>query len=680
MPFALNSQFFCRAVDFSALISNISATAIFGKFIIRFVTIIKGLAYIMKETLTEKILKKHLVEGEYKKGQEIGIRIDQTITQDATGTMAYLQLEALGIDRVKTELSVSYIDHNMLQQDFKNPDDHQYLQGIAAKYGIVLSKAGNGICHQVHLERFAKPGKTQVGSDSHTPTAGGIGAIAIGVGGLDAALSMAGKPFFVNVPAVVNISLSGSLRKGVAAKDVILEVLRRINVKGGVGKVLEYTGAGVATLSVPERATITNMGAETGATTSIFPSDDRTRSFLKSMNREEDWTELAADEDAVYDETIEINLSELVPLAAMPHSPGKVATVASLAGMKVNQVAVGSCTNSSFKDLMTAAELIKGKTVDPETSLMVSPGSRTILKEMAKRGALSDLVGAGARILECSCGPCIGQGGAPISDGVSVRTFNRNFEGRSGTKSAQAYLTSVETAIATAMTGCMTDPMTLESIPEISEPEHFDVDDSLIVYPPQDGSSVEIVRGPNIAPLPQAKPLPTSLSGEVLLKVPNDITTDDIMPAGKFLPLRSNVPEYAKHVFEPIDAEFAERALAKGGGFIVAGENYGQGSSREHAALCPMYLGVKAVITKSFARIHLANLVNFGILPLTLDDASVYDDIDQTDILEIDVSDLNAPLKLINKTKDSEYAVSHPLSSHDIEILKAGGKLAFSRG
>ncbi len=632
----------------------------------------------MKETLTEKILKGHLLEGEYEKGKEVGIRIDQTITQDATGTMAYLQFEKLGVERVKTELSVSYIDHNMLQQDFKNPDDHQYLQGIAAKYGIVLSKAGNGICHQVHLERFAKPGKTQVGSDSHTPTAGGIGAIAIGVGGLDAALCMAGKPFFVKVPAVVNVELSGSLSRGVAAKDVILEVLRRIGVKGGVGKVLEYTGSGVSTLSVPERATITNMGAETGATTSIFPSDDITRSFLKAMDREDDWKEISADDGAVYDETIKIDLAEVVPLAALPHSPGKVATVESLAGMKVNQVAIGSCTNSSFKDLMTAAAIIKGKAVNPDTSLMVSPGSRTILKEMAKRGAVADLVCAGARMLECACGPCIGQGGAPISNGVSVRTFNRNFEGRSGTKSAQAYLTSVETAIATAISGKMTDPRMLDDIPEISDPDHFDVDDALIVYPPEDGSNIEIVRGPNIAPLPQSKPLPQSLSGEVLLKVGDDITTDDIMPAGKYLPLRSNVPEYSKHVFEPIDETFAEHAQARQGGFILGGENYGQGSSREHAALCPMYLGVKAIITKSFARIHLANLVNFGILPLTLADSSDYDEIEKGDELELNVSELNEPLVLINKTKGKQYAVLHPLSDHDIAILKAGGKLAFS--
>lgn len=632
----------------------------------------------MKETLTAKILKAHLVEGNYEKGSEIGLRIDQTITQDATGTMACLQLEELGIDRVKTEISVSYIDHNMLQQDFKNPDDHKYLQDIAAKYGIVLSKAGNGICHQVHLERFAKPGKTQVGSDSHTPTAGGIGCIAIGVGGLDAALSMAGKPLFVKVPAVVNIALTGALSKGVAAKDVILEVLNRINVKGGVGKVLEYTGDGVATLSVPERATITNMGAETGATTSIFPSDEMTRLFLKSMNREEDWTAMSADDGAVYDETIEIDLSKLEPLVAMPHSPGKVATVASLAGMKVPQVAIGSCTNSSYKDLMTAASIIKGKTVNPGTSLMISPGSRTILKELAARGAISDLVAAGARILECACGPCIGQGGAPNSDGVSVRTFNRNFRGRTGTKTAQAYLTSVETAIATAINGCLTDPRTLD-IPEISIPEQFDVDKALVVYPPADGSNVEIVRGPNIAPLPKAVPLPESLNGVVILKVGDDITTDDIMPAGKYLPLRSNVPEYAKHVFEPIDSEFANRAKAKNGGFVIGGENYGQGSSREHAALCPMYLGVKAIVTKSFARIHLANLVNFGILPLTFDDSSSYDDIDQTDELDLKVSDLNDSLTLINNTKGNQYQVSHSLTDHDIAILKAGGKLAFSR-
>jgi len=631
----------------------------------------------MGYTLAQKILKEHLVEGEMEPGKEIGIKIDQTLTQDATGTMAYLQLEALGLDRVKTELSVSYIDHNTLQQDFKNPDDHAYLQSVAAKYGIVLSKAGNGICHQVHLERFARPGKTQVGSDSHTPTAGGIGAIAIGVGGLDAALAMAGHPFYLKTPQMVNVHLTGKLPNGVAAKDVILEVLRRINVKGGVGKILEYTGPGVETLSVPERATITNMGAETGATTSIFPSDHVTKEFLKAMSREDQWVELKADADAVYDETIEIDLGQVVPLIALPHSPGKVDTVESLAGMNVHQVAVGSCTNSSFKDLMTAAALLKGKKVNPETSLLISPGSRTILKEIAKRGALSDMVEAGARILECTCGPCIGQGGAPPNAGVSVRTFNRNFEGRSGTKNAQLYLTSVETAIATALEGKLTDPRK-HQMPNIEQPV-FDVDNSLVLHPPADGDGVEIIRGPNIAPLPQAHDLPDTLSGEVLIKVEDDITTDHIMPAGKYLPLRSNVPEYAKHVFEPVDPSFHDTAKAKNGGFVVGGGNYGQGSSREHAALCPMYLGVKAVLVKSFARIHLANLVNFGILPITFDNPADYDNVDKGDVLEIDVSNLSGGLKVVNKTKGQEYPVSHPMSAQDIDVLKAGGKLAYCK-
>ena len=617
------------------------------------------------------------MEGELKSGSPIAITIDQTLTQDATGTMAYLQFEALGVPEVKTELSVSYIDHNTLQQDFKNPDDHIYLQSVAAKYGIVLSKPGNGILHQVHLERFARPGKTQVGSDSHTPTAGGIGALAIGVGGLDAALAMAGHPFTLKMPKIVNVHLTGSLPNGVAAKDVILEVLRRIDVKGGVGKVLEYSGSGVETLTVPERATVTNMGAETGATTSIFPSDHLTREFLKAMNREDQWIELKADAGAVYDETIEINLSDLEPMIAQPHSPGNITTVKALEGMKVHQVAVGSCTNSSFKDLMTAAAMLKGKRVHPETSLLISPGSRTILKEIARRGALSDLVEAGARILECACGPCIGQGGAPPSKGVSVRTFNRNFEGRSGTKDALLYLTSVETAIATAVEGKLADPRSIK-MPTIEQPV-FDVDDSLVIYPPEDGSKVEIIRGPNIAPLPQGRELPDTLSGEVLIKVEDDITTDHIMPAGKYLPLRSNVPEYAKHVFEQIDPDFHDHAMKKGGGFIVGGDNYGQGSSREHAALCPMYLGVKAVLVKSFARIHLANLVNFGILPVTFDNPEDYDSISRGDELEIDVATLSNELKVVNKTKGQEYPVSHPLSVRDIDILKAGGKLAYSK-
>lgn len=629
----------------------------------------------MTLTLAQKILKEHLVDGEMVAGKEIGIRIDQTITQDATGTMAYLQFEALGVPRVKTELSVSYIDHNTLQQDFRNADDHIYLQNVAAKYGIVMSKPGNGILHQVHLERFARPGKTVVGSDSHTPTASGIGCLAIGVGGLDAALAMAGRPFYLKTPTIVGIRLTGRLSNGVAAKDVILEVLRRVDVKGGVGKILEYMGPGVASLTVPERATITNMGAETGATTSLFPSDDATRAFLKSMGREEQWMALQADEGAVYDELIEIDLAAVEPLVAQPHSPGRVTTVKELEGMKVEQVAVGSCTNSSFKDLMTAAALLKGKRVHPDTSLLVSPGSRTILKQIARCGALADLVEAGARVLECACGPCIGQGGAPSSGGVSVRTFNRNFPGRSGTKDAQLYLSSVETAIATAIAGTLSDPRQYE-IPEIELPD-FDVDDSLVIYPPEDGSAVEVVRGPNIAPLPLGSDLAPQLAGEVLLKVEDDITTDDIMPAGKYLPLRSNVPEYAKHVFEPVDPDFYDKAKAKGGGFVVAGENYGQGSSREHAALCPMYLGVKAVLVKSFARIHLANLVNFGILPFTFDKPADYDDIDQGDALEIDVTDLSSGLQVINTTKGHAYAVSHSMSEQDMDVVKAGGKLAY---
>jgi len=633
----------------------------------------------MSQTLAEKILTSHIVHGQMEAGREIAIRIDQTLTQDATGTMAYLQLEALGIDRVKSELSVSYIDHNTLQQDFKNPDDHVYLQSVAARYGVVLSKAGNGICHQVHLERFARPGKTLVGSDSHTPTAGGIGALAIGVGGLDAALAMAGDPFYLKTPHFVNVRLTGQLSDGVAAKDVILEVLRRIGVKGGVGKILEYTGPGVAGLSVPERATITNMGAETGATTSVFPSDEVTQNFMKAMGRSDEWVALAADPDATYDETVEIDLSQVVPLAAQPHSPDDVATVESLAGKTVQQVAIGSCTNSSFKDLMTAAALLRGKQVHPDVSLLVAPGSRTIYKELARRGALADLAAAGTRILECACGPCIGQGGAPPSGSVSVRTFNRNFEGRSGTKDAQVYLTSVETAVAAARNGAFADPRTLTPIPATAEPETFETDGSLIVRPPEDGHHVQIIRGPNIAPLPKSSPVSGVLSGEVLIKVEDDITTDHIMPAGKYLPLRSNVPEYAKHVFEQIDPSFHDTAMAKKGGFVVAGENYGQGSSREHAALCPMYLGVRAVLAKSFARIHLANLVNFGILPLTFDDPEDCDEVEPEDVLTIDVSDLTGGLKALNQTRDREYALSHSLSEQDIEILRAGGKLAYFR-
>ncbi len=560
--------------------------------------------------LTQKILKAHLVEGEMKVGSPIQIRMDQTLTQDATGTMAYLQFEALGVPRVKTELSVSYVDHNTLQQDFKNPDDHVFLQTMAAKHGIVFSRPGNGICHQVHLERFGKPGKTLIGSDSHTPTGGGLGMLAIGAGGLDVAMAMAGRPFGLKMPAVVNVILTGKLPAWVTAKDIILEVLRRETVKGGVGYVYEYTGPALATLTVPERATITNMGAELGATTSVFPSDENTRVFLKAQGREQDWTALAPDPDATYDREIRINLDELEPLAACPHMPDRVRPIRELAGTKVSQVAIGSCTNSSFVDIARAAKILKGKTVHTDVSLGIAPGSRQVLRMAADHGYISDLVAAGARILESACGPCIGMGFAPPSKGVSVRTFNRNFEGRSGTQDGQIYLVSPEVAAVAAIHGEFRDPRQMGDYPQVQMPTQFTIDDNMIIYPPANGEKVEVIRGPNIAPLPIGKPMADELTGEVLIKVGDNITTDHIMPAGKYLPLRSNVPEYAKHVFESVDKDFAKRAQEKKGGFIVGGENYGQGSSREHAALCPMYLGVKAVIVKSFARIHLANLIN----------------------------------------------------------------------
>lgn len=630
----------------------------------------------MGKNIVEKILEKHVVDrGE----NEIGIKIDQTLTQDATGTMAYLQFEALGIPKVKTELSVSYIDHNTLQTDFKNPDDHLYLQSVASKYGIILSKAGNGICHQVHLERFARPGKTLLGSDSHTPTAGGAGSLAIGAGGLDVAIAMAGGAFYLKKPVVVGVKLTGKLPPMVAAKDVILEVLRRIGVKGGVNKVLEYCGEGVKSLSVPERATITNMGAETGATSSIFPSDRVTKAFLKSQGREDQWEELIPDSDAKYDESMEIDLSELEPLIAKPHSPSNVVTVKEIEGMPVQQVAIGSCTNSSYKDLMTAAKLLKGKKVHQNVSLVISPGSRTVFNEIAKNGALADLIASGARVLECTCGPCIGQGQAPPTNSVSIRTFNRNFEGRSGTKNAQVYLTSVETAAVSAVEGKLTDPRKYDAS-KLLIPAMFHPDDALIVYPSKTPEDVKIIRGPNIAPLPKKEKLPGKLAGEVLIKVGDDITTDHIMPAGKLLPLRSNVPEYAKHVFEPVDPNFAAKALEKKGGFILGGSNYGQGSSREHAALCPMYLGVKAVIAKSFARIHLANLINFGILPLELKNKDDYDKIESGDILELELSSLSKKeLGLMNLTKKIAVPVTFPLTPRDLDILKEGGLLAFTK-
>ncbi len=630
--------------------------------------------------VTQKIIKKHLVEGRLKKGSIVALRIDQTLTQDATGTMAYLQFEAMGIPRVKTELSVSYIDHNTLQTGFENADDHRFLQSVASKHGIYFSRPGNGICHQVHLERFGAPGKTLLGSDSHTPTGGGIGMMAMGAGGLDVALAMAGQPFRITMPEVVEVRLTGKLQPWVSAKDVILELLRRETVKGGVNKVYEYTGEGIETLTVPERATITNMGAELGATTSIFPSDKITKQFMKAQGRVEDWSRLKADPSAKYDKTVEIDLSTLEPMIAKPHMPDNVVKLSELAGTKVQQVAIGSCTNSSFRDLMTVAAALKGKTVHPSVSLGIAPGSKQVLNMLSLNGALADMVAAGARILESTCGPCIGMGQSPSTDAVSLRTFNRNFLGRSGTKSAQVHLVSPEVAVAAAITGEITDPRKLGDYPEVKMPKKFLVDDNMIVPPLEDGSKVEILRGPNIAPCPTKDPLPEALSGEVILKVEDNITTDHIMPAGaKILPLRSNVPKISEHVFEVIDPEFPARAKEKGGGFIVGGTNYGQGSSREHAALAPMYLGVKAVITKSFARIHLANLINFGIIPLTFVNEGDYDKIDQGDQLEMNTKNIKKTMTLKNKTKGESYQLEHGLDPRAIEVLKAGGALAYAK-
>ncbi|MCL5673817.1 MAG: aconitate hydratase [Deltaproteobacteria bacterium] len=631
-------------------------------------------------SLTYKILKSHLIKGNLNTGEEIAIKIDRTLTQDATGTMAYLQFEAIGVPRVKTDLSVSYVDHNTLQTGFENADDHKFLQTLAAKYGILYSKAGNGICHQVNLERFGVPGKTLLGSDSHTPTAGGVGMIAIGAGGLDVAVAMGGGAFYMTAPKVVLVKLSGKLQDWVSAKDIILELLRRLTVKGGVGKVFEYGGEGVKTLSVPERAVITNMGAELGATTSIFPSDEKTLEFLKAESRTEEYMPLAADENALYDEVIEIDLSALEPMAAKPHMPDNVVKVKELKDVKVDQVAIGSCTNSSYADLMTVASILKGKKVHPDVSLVISPGSKQVYEMIAKNGALADLISSGARILESTCGPCIGMGQAPRSGAVSLRTFNRNFEGRSGTKDASIYLISVQTAAASALTGYITDPRTLGKATEIKMPEKFYIDDSMILQPSTEPEKVVVYRGPNIKPLPVKEKLPESMSGKVLLKVGNNITTDHIMPAGsKILPLRSNIPAISKYVFESVDPAFSERALKEKGGFIIAGENYGQGSSREHAALAPMYLGVKAVIVKSFARIHFANLINFGILPLTFDNPADYDKINQDDLLEAPniLKELSErkPFKFINKTKNEEYIFKYNLTDRQINIIKDGGLL-----
>ncbi len=638
-------------------------------------------------TLTEKILRAHLVDGEYVKGQEIGIKIDQTLTQDATGTMAYLEFEAIGVPRVKTERSVAYIDHNTLQNGFENADDHRFIGSVAKKHGIYFSRPGNGICHQVHLERFGIPGKTLIGSDSHTPTGGGIGMIAIGAGGLDVAVAMGAGAYYITCTKVVKVELTGKLRPWVAAKDVILEVLRRMSVKGGVGKVIEYVGEGVKTLSVPERATITNMGAELGATTSVFPSDEITKQFLTAQKREEVWTPLAADEDAVYDEELTINLSELVPLAACPHSPDNVKSVEEIGKLKVDQVCIGSCTNSSLLDMLKVAYILKGKTVDPSVSLAIAPGSKQVLNMLAQNGALSDLIEAGARILESACGPCIGMGQSPNSKGISLRTFNRNFEGRSGTKDGQIYLVSPEMAAASALTGYLTDPRELGDMPEFKLPEIFAINDNMIVPPADeaDMDSVEILRGPNIKPYPATAPLMETIAAPVSLKVGDNITTDHIMPAGaKILPLRSNVPKISQFCFAVCDESFPKRAELLGKSIIVGGSNYGQGSSREHAALAPLYLGVKAVLVKSFARIHRANLINAGILPLTFVNEADYDLINQDDELVIpDVRKIveagETEFTVIDKTNGKEIKVNCELSGRAKDIMLAGGLLDYTR-
>jgi len=635
-------------------------------------------------TITEKIIKDHLMAGQMEAGTEIAIKIDQTLTQDATGTMAYLEFEALGIPRVKTELSVSYVDHNMLQTDFKNADDHDYLKSIAAKYGILYSRPGNGICHQVHLERFARPGKTLLGSDSHTPTAGGVGSLAIGAGGLDVALAMGGSSFGLNMPKVIGVRLSGRLRSWVSAKDVILELLKRLNVKGGVGKVFEYFGEGVATLSVPERATITNMGAELGATTSIFPSDEVTKSYLESQKRGDQFVELNADSESDFDEIIGLDLSSIEPMVAKPDSPGNIGSVKELAGTKVNQVIIGSCTNSSYRDLMVAARVLRGKTVHPDVSFCVLPGSRQVYSMIARNGALADLIAAGARILESACGPCIGMGQAPRSGAVTARTFNRNFKGRCGTKDAGAYLVSPETAAAIAISGEFIDPQTLGDYPEIEYAEPI-IDDSMIIMPPQTGNSgpeTEIVRGPNIKPLPELRAVEDSLKKEVLLKVGDDITTDHIMPAGAaILPLRSNIPAISEYVFTQIDPEFSKRAKEKNGGIIVGGENYGQGSSREHAAIAPLYLGVRAVIAKSWARIHKKNLVNWGIVPLTFKDTADYDKIEQGQIIEMPKlkEELKSGAEVTVKTSSGDFKVISDLGPKATEELLEGGLINYTK-
>ncbi len=640
----------------------------------------------MGYTLAEKILKEHLVEGELKRGSAIAIRIDQTLTQDATGTMAYLEFEAMGVKRVKTEKSVAYIDHNTLQSGFENADDHRFIGSICKKHGIYFSRPGNGICHQVHLERFGIPGKTLIGSDSHTPTGGGIGMIAIGAGGMDVAVAMGGGAYHIVCPEIVKVELTGKLSPWVSAKDVILEVLRILSVKGGVGKIIEYAGEGVKTLSVPERATITNMGAELGATTSIFPSDEITKAFLKAQKREEDYTPLSADEDAVYDKVITINLSELKPLAACPHSPDNIKSVDEIGNMKIDQVCIGSCTNSSLLDMMKVAHILKGKTVHPDVSLAIAPGSKQVLNMLAENGALSILIDAGARILESACGPCIGMGQSPNSKGISLRTFNRNFEGRSGTKDGQIYLVSPEMAAISAINGYLTDPREIGEMPDFQLPEVFTINDNMIVPPvaEADMDCVEVLRGPNIKPFPTSEPMKDDIVAGVSLKVGDNITTDHIMPAGaKILPLRSNIPAISKFCFAVCDEAFHDRALEMKQSIIIGGANYGQGSSREHAALAPLYLGVKAVITKSFARIHKANLINAGIVPLCFQNEADYDAIDLQDELELKniktaIRD-NTEIVLYNKTKNKEIPLIQEFSARDREMLIDGGLLNFTK-
>lgn len=638
-------------------------------------------------TLTEKILKAHLVDGEMVKGQEIGIKIDQTLTQDATGTMAYLEFEAIGVPRVKTERSVAYIDHNTLQSGFENADDHRFIGSVAKKHGIYFSRPGNGICHQVHLERFGIPGKTLIGSDSHTPTGGGIGMIAIGAGGLDVAVAMGGGAYYITCPKVVKVELTGKLNSWTSAKDVILEVLRRLTVKGGVGKVIEYCGEGVKTLSVPERATITNMGAELGATTSIFPSDEITKQFLEAQQRGDVWQPLSADDDAIYDEVVEINLSELKPLSACPHSPDNIKSVAELKGMKIDQVCIGSCTNSSLLDMMKVAHILKGNKVHPNVSLAIAPGSKQVLKMMADMGLLSDIIDAGARILESACGPCIGMGQSPNSKGVSLRTFNRNFLGRSGTKDGQIYLVSPEVAAYSAINGVFSDPTELGEMPNFILPEKFTINDNMIELPEPEETmdSIEILRGPNIKPYPETAPLLDTIEAPVSLKVEDNITTDHIMPAGaKILPLRSNIPAISQHCFTVCDETFPTRAKELGQSIIVGGSNYGQGSSREHAALAPLYLGIKAVLVKSFARIHRANLINAGILPLTFVNEADYDIISQGDVLVFEnvrklVEDGVTQFNIVNKTTGKEIPVLCELSGRTKDIMLAGGLLDYTR-